>query len=64
VVTQIREGQAAGEIRAGEPQLLARAVVLTCHGFALSARTMTGGGVTQRKLDHELAALLDGYLRP
>ena len=64
VVAQIREGQAAGEVRAGDAQLLARAIVLACHGFALSARTMTGNGVTQRKLDDELATLLDGYLAP
>jgi AcrR family transcriptional regulator len=64
VVAQIRDGQAVGEVRAGDAPLLARALVLTCHGFALSARTMTGNGVTQRKLDDELATLLDGYLRP
>jgi AcrR family transcriptional regulator len=64
VVDQVRAGQAAGEIRAGEPQLLARSVVLACHGFALSAGTMTRPGVSVALLDEQLATLLEGYLRP
>src|SRR4051812_35503704 len=44
VVAQVRDGQAAGEVRAGDAHLIARSVVLACHGFALSARTMTGSG--------------------
>ncbi len=38
--------------------------MLACHGFTLSTQTMTGGKVTAAKLDDELAALLEGYLRP
>jgi AcrR family transcriptional regulator len=64
VVDQIRAGQAAGEIRAGNPQLLARSVVLACHGFALSATTMTRPGVSVALLDEQLAAVVAGYLRP
>jgi AcrR family transcriptional regulator len=64
IADQIRAGQATGEIRDGDPVLLARSVVLACHGFTLSTQTMTGAGVTQRKLDDELGALLERYLRP
>jgi AcrR family transcriptional regulator len=64
VSEQIRSGQAAGEIRVGDPRLLARSIVLACHGFTLSAHTMTGPGVSQAKLDDELTLLLEGYLRP
>jgi AcrR family transcriptional regulator len=64
VVDQIRAGQAAGEIRAGNPQLLARSVVLACHGFALSATTMTRPGVSVALLEEQLAAVVAGYLRP
>ena len=60
----VRVGQAADEVRAGKPERIARAVVLACHGFTLSARTMTGGGVSEAQLDAELAAMLEGYLQP
>jgi len=64
VAGQIRAGQESGEIRAGDPELLARSIVLACHGFTLSVRTMTAGGLDEGRLDAELAALLEGYLRP
>ena len=64
IAEQLRAGQAADEIRPGDPERLARAVVLACHGFTLSVRTMTGGGVSEAQLDAELAAMLEGYLQP
>jgi AcrR family transcriptional regulator len=64
VADQVRAGQAVGEIRPGDPHLLARSVVLACHGFALSAATMTRPGVSLALLDEQLAALVEGYLRP
>ena len=64
IAAQVRAGQAADEIRPGKPERLARAVVLACHGFTLSVRTMTGGGVSEAQLDAELAAMLEGYLQP
>jgi AcrR family transcriptional regulator len=64
VVEQVKAGQASGAVRAGDPQLLARSVVLACHGFALSAQTMTRPGVSVAALEGELAAMLEGYLRP
>ncbi|RJL34170.1 TetR/AcrR family transcriptional regulator [Bailinhaonella thermotolerans] len=53
----VREGQADGSVRAGDPAVLARAVFLTAQSFALSA------GVAGAPPE-ELAALLDRYLRP
>jgi len=64
VVEQVKAGQASGAVRAGDPQLLARSIVLACHGFALSAQTMTRPGVSVAALEGELAAMLEGYLRP
>jgi AcrR family transcriptional regulator len=64
IVGQIRAGQSTGEIREGDPTLLARSIVLACHGFTLSAQTMTGAGVSAAKLDRELTTLLESYLRP
>ncbi|HEX2895292.1 MAG TPA: TetR/AcrR family transcriptional regulator [Marmoricola sp.] len=64
LLDQVRAGQASGDIRPGDPELLARSIVLACHGFALSARTMTRPGVSVAALDAELGALVDGYLRP
>jgi AcrR family transcriptional regulator len=64
IAEQVRAGQSSGAIRKGDPDLLARSVVLACHGFVLSTRTMTGEHVTEAALDDELATLLEGYLRP
>jgi AcrR family transcriptional regulator len=63
----IAEGQADGSVRAGDPQLLARSLMLTAHGFALSTQTMTGDpdtGPTEADLDGELRTLVERYLRP
>jgi AcrR family transcriptional regulator len=64
MTAQVKASQASGEIRAGDARLLARSIVLACHGHTLSAHSMAGPGVTQAKLDDELATLLDRYLRP
>lgn len=61
------EGQGEGSVRAGDPVLLARSVLLACHGFALSAQTMTGPegtGPDEATLEGELRRLVDRYLRP
>lgn len=62
LVDEITAGQAAAEIRAGDPQLLARSVVLAAHGFTLSAQTMTRGELDPGTFDSELALLVDRYL--
>ena len=61
---RIVEGQRDGSIRAGDPVVLARTVLLTAHGFALSAPLMTDAAVGQPVLDDELAELLRRYLTP
>src|SRR3954454_135554 len=37
----IAEAQREGSVRPGDPGVLARALVLACHGFTLSAHTMS-----------------------
>ena len=61
----IAEGQRDGSVRDDDPVLLARAVLLAAHGFALSAETMAepgGPGVTD--LDAALGSLVERYLAP
>ena len=60
----IAEGRADGSVRAGDPVLLARSVLLAAYGFGLSTSTMTGGPLDAAAFDGELRALVDGYLRP
>jgi AcrR family transcriptional regulator len=65
VQAAVVEGQGDGSVRDGDPVLLARSVVLACHGFALSAQTMAdGGGPDEDELEDELRGLVDRYLRP
>ncbi|MGO4257202.1 TetR/AcrR family transcriptional regulator [Marmoricola sp. RAF53] len=64
LVAGVTAGQQDGSVRAGDPGTMARAVVLTAHGFTLSAQTMTSGRTSTADLDRELAALLESYLRP
>jgi AcrR family transcriptional regulator len=59
----IRRGHAEGSVRAADPALLARAVILTAHGFVISAGTMADE-VDVADLDAELRLLLDRYLEP
>jgi AcrR family transcriptional regulator len=59
----VEEGRADGSLRAADPALLARTVLLTVHCFVISAATMTDS-VTLAQLDDELRLLLDRYLAP
>ncbi|MCW2793843.1 MAG: regulatory protein TetR [Nocardioides sp.] len=61
---QIREGQADGTIRAGNPVAIARALLLAAHGFVLSAHTMVDDRAGEDELDAELATLLTRTLAP
>jgi AcrR family transcriptional regulator len=63
VTAAIEEGRSDGSLSATDPALLARAVLLTAHGFVLSAATMTDT-VTLAALDRQLRLLLDRYLAP
>jgi AcrR family transcriptional regulator len=63
-VAALREAQAAGEVRAGNPELMARAMLLAAHGFVLSAHTMVGDDVSLDDLDGELRRALTRGLLP
>jgi hypothetical protein len=63
VVDRITAGQRDASVRAGDPALLARAVLLAIQGFTLSTQTMTDE-VDERRLGAELGPLLDRYLCP
>lgn len=60
----IAAAQSAGTVRTGDPQLLARGLLLASHGFCLSVATMAGDGVTEDQLDAELVELARRYLAP
>jgi AcrR family transcriptional regulator len=61
---RIREAQAEGGVRDGDPGLLARTVLLTAHGFTLSGHTMADGTVTEADIDAQLVELIRRYLAP
>ena len=63
-VAALREAQAAGEVRAGNPELMARAMLLAAHGFVLSAHTMVDDEVSLDDLDGELRRALTRGLLP
>ena len=60
----VTEGQADGSVRTGDPVLLARTVLLTAHGFAISAATMADRDISVADLDAELRTLTERYLAP
>ena len=60
----IGAGQRDGSVRAGDPTLMARSVLLAAHGFVLSAETMATDGVTVAALDDELRTLVARHLAP
>ncbi|MET3962017.1 AcrR family transcriptional regulator [Marmoricola sp. OAE513] len=64
LAAEITSGQAAGEIRTGEPHVLARALLLAAHGFTLSTQTMVGVDASDDDFAAELAALVERYLAP
>jgi AcrR family transcriptional regulator len=55
------QSRSRGRVRAGDPTILASTLLLTLHGFLVSARTMTPDLVA---LDAELVDLIERYLRP
>ena len=56
-------GQRTGDVRRGDPALLARSVLLAAYGFAFSAPTMADERHGVDSLDGELRRLVEGYLR-
>ena len=63
-VNALRQAQAEGSARAGNPVAMARSMLLAAHGFVLSAHTMVDDDVTEDELDAELAVLMTQALRP
>ena len=55
---QVRAAQQAGAVRAGNPTAIARALLLTAHGFVLSSHTMVDDSVSEAELDDELRLVL------
>ena len=64
LANEIKAGQDAGEIRAGDPELLARSLLLAAHGFTLSVQTMTSEDLDDAAFDAELGQLVERYLKP
>jgi AcrR family transcriptional regulator len=63
-VQAVRAGQKLGEIRAGNPVVIARSLLLAAHGNVLSTHTMVDDEVTEAELDDEFAHLLRQALLP
>lgn len=63
-VAALSEAQAAGEVRTGNPVLMARSMLLAAHGFVLSAHTMVDDVVSLDELDGELRLALTRGLQP
>lgn len=62
VAEQVRQGQADGSVRDGDPGLLATCLLLTAQSFVFSARIIAADH-KQEHTSRELQRLLDGYLR-
>ncbi|HEU5036734.1 MAG TPA: TetR/AcrR family transcriptional regulator [Nocardioides sp.] len=60
----IADGQAEGAVRPGNPVAMARGLLLTAHGYVLSAHTMVDDAVTEEELDAELELTLTRSLQP
>ena len=63
-VAALREAQADGTARAGNPVAMARSMLLAAHGFVLSAHTMVDDEVSLEDLDAELTLALTRGLQP
>jgi AcrR family transcriptional regulator len=61
---RLREGQADGSVRDGDPVAMARAMLLATQGFVLSAHTMVDDDVDAETLDGELAHLVRRMVSP
>ncbi len=63
-VAALREAQAEGAARDGNPVAMARAMLLAAHGFVLSVHTMVDDEVSVEDLDAELTLALTRSLQP
>lgn len=57
------EGQREGSVRAGDPEVVARLILVTVQG-TVTSRRLFADVLDETGLVDELAALLDGYLTP
>lgn len=64
LAARLAEAQAAGEVRAGNPLLLARSLLLAAHGFAISVHTMADDDLAASDYDTELTTFVSRYLAP
>ncbi len=64
LAVQIAAAQPSGEVRSGDPALLARALILAAHGFAVSVHTMANDGLAITDFDDGLVDLTRRYLAP
>ena len=60
----VRDGQAAGTVRAGNTKAIARSLVLAAHGFVLSGHTMVDDDVSESDLYVEARVLISRVLAP
>lgn len=63
LVAAVRQAQAGNTVRAGEPEVLGRFLLLTAQSYVLSVGAVAGDAPAER-LPAELHELLDRYLRP
>lgn len=63
-VAALKDAQAEGAARQGNPVAMARAMLLAAHGFVLSAHTMVDEQVTADELDDELRLALTRSIQP
>lgn len=64
LAARLAEAQAAGAVRAGNPLLLARSLLLAAHGFAISVHTMADDDLAPSDYDAELTTIVSRYLAP
>lgn len=63
LVEGIKDGQRHADVRRGRPEVLARTVVLMCHGFVVSGATMIDERYSDRIARRELSRAVESYLR-
>lgn len=74
LTVRLADSQRTGLVRGGDTSLMARTILLACHGFVLSAHTMVATpddgpaehptGPALDPLDDELGHLLESFLEP
>lgn len=63
ITPELIRGQEAGTIASGNPEAIARTILMACQGHIMSLSTMTDT-VTSIELEIALRAMIERYLRP